>query len=192
MSSTNLALSAVSVMWMVVLALPALAVSPVEIETDVNACEPTMVSATADGASVTNMYLVVDTVDGTVQSANIPTDGSSADLSVGPFFSDTTVYWHVFGGGERDYDIPLWNGYGTPGFGTDIGAYAGMVGGYDWVISETTDLNPFVTWNDFVVPGCAPETMDDCKNGGWEAYSFKNQGQCIRFIETGKDSRIVE
>jgi hypothetical protein len=34
-----------------------------------------------------------------------------------------------------------------------------------------------------------PTTKDDCKDGGWENYGFKNQGQCIRFVETGKDSR---
>ena len=34
-----------------------------------------------------------------------------------------------------------------------------------------------------------PQTKDDCKKGGWEQYGFKNQGQCVRFIETGKDSR---
>jgi len=35
----------------------------------------------------------------------------------------------------------------------------------------------------------SPTTKDDCKNGGWEQYGFRNQGQCVRFIETGKDSR---
>ena len=34
-----------------------------------------------------------------------------------------------------------------------------------------------------------PETKDDCKNGGWEDYGFRNQGQCIRFVNTGQDSR---
>lgn len=34
-----------------------------------------------------------------------------------------------------------------------------------------------------------PTTMDDCKNGGWAAYGFSNQGQCIKFVNTGKDSR---
>ena len=34
-----------------------------------------------------------------------------------------------------------------------------------------------------------PQTKDDCKNGGWEQYGFRNQGQCVRFVETGKDSR---
>lgn len=30
---------------------------------------------------------------------------------------------------------------------------------------------------------------DGCKDGGWEAHGFRNQGQCVRFVETGKDSR---
>jgi hypothetical protein len=34
-----------------------------------------------------------------------------------------------------------------------------------------------------------PATKDDCKNGGWMAYGFQNQGQCILFVETGQDSR---
>lgn len=34
-----------------------------------------------------------------------------------------------------------------------------------------------------------PETKDDCKDGGWEDYHFKNQGQCVKYVETGKDSR---
>lgn len=28
-----------------------------------------------------------------------------------------------------------------------------------------------------------------CMNGGWEALEFRNQGQCVRFVMTGKDSR---
>ena len=34
-----------------------------------------------------------------------------------------------------------------------------------------------------------PLAKDDCKKGGREQYGFRNQGQCVRFIETGKDSR---
>lgn len=35
----------------------------------------------------------------------------------------------------------------------------------------------------------AASTKDDCRSGGWEAHGFANQGQCIRFVETGQDSR---
>lgn len=34
-----------------------------------------------------------------------------------------------------------------------------------------------------------PQTKADCMKDGWENYGFRNQGQCVRFIETGKDSR---
>jgi hypothetical protein len=32
----------------------------------------------------------------------------------------------------------------------------------------------------------APTTKDQCKNGGYLAYGFSNQGQCIKFVNTGK------
>ena len=34
-----------------------------------------------------------------------------------------------------------------------------------------------------------PQSKEDCKDGGWEQYGFRNQGQCVRFVETGGDSR---
>jgi hypothetical protein len=34
-----------------------------------------------------------------------------------------------------------------------------------------------------------PTDKDECKLGGWMAFGFDNQGQCVRFVETGKDSR---
>lgn len=33
------------------------------------------------------------------------------------------------------------------------------------------------------------EDKAECKKGGWEALGFKNQGQCIRLVNTGVDSR---
>jgi len=162
------------------------------VTTDVNVCVPTTISATiADPAGthkVANMFLTVD--DGSsVQSENIPTDGTSAEISVGPFNADTTVFWNVFGGGERSYDQPLWNGFGGATFSADISAYAASVGSFAWVIGGVDDPNPFVNWNEVQVPACAPETKDECKNGGWADFGFKNQGQCIRFVNTDQDSR---
>jgi hypothetical protein len=34
-----------------------------------------------------------------------------------------------------------------------------------------------------------PVVIEDCKAGGWSDFGFRNQGQCIRFVETGVDSR---
>ena len=34
-----------------------------------------------------------------------------------------------------------------------------------------------------------PTSTDDCKDGRWQAYGFRNQGLCIQFVNTGRDSR---
>ena len=36
-----------------------------------------------------------------------------------------------------------------------------------------------------------PATKSECKNEGWQGFGFKNQGNCIQFVNTGKDKRGV-
>ena len=44
------------------------------------------------------------------------------------------------------------------------------------------------TWTRFeVLPDAA--SKEDCFGEGWRAYGFRNQGLCIQFVNTGKDSR---
>lgn len=45
-------------------------------------------------------------------------------------------------------------------------------------------------WTRFYV--LSPQNKDECKDGDWEAAGFKNLGQCVRFVETGEDSRLEE
>jgi hypothetical protein len=33
-----------------------------------------------------------------------------------------------------------------------------------------------------------PEEKDECKDGGWVELGFRNQGQCVRFVNTGVDT----
>ena len=40
------------------------------------------------------------------------------------------------------------------------------------VASTTTTTSPVVT----------PTAKDECKKGGWEEFGFRNQGQCIEFV----------
>ncbi|HSW31768.1 MAG TPA: hypothetical protein VLH75_19955 [Longimicrobiales bacterium] len=49
--------------------------------------------------------------------------------------------------------------------------------GYWWVMDDVT----------FGPPN--PTTKDDCKDGGWAQYGFRNQGLCVSYVETGKDTR---
>lgn len=65
------------------------------------------------------------------------------------------------------------------------------VGGnrYGWLVT-----NGFASLelDDVTRSGAVPETPGDCKNGGWTAVfradgtSFKNQGDCIQYVNTGK------
>lgn len=60
--------------------------------------------------------------------------------------------------------------------------WPGFVGNVDALtINDTT--------YDFELDAPDPQTKDDCKNGGWEDHGFRNQGQCIQFVNTGQDSR---
>jgi hypothetical protein len=71
-----------------------------------------------------------------------------------------------------------------------IGTFSSVSGAAQCIAcaeGETTD-GPGATFCIAIVND--PVNKDDCKNGGWDEYGFKNQGQCIRFVNTGKDSRI--
>lgn len=115
------------------------------------------------GHIVSNMYLVIS-AEGNTQYVKVPVDGSSADLTTGPLSTNpATVSWNIFGGGERDYDQPLWDGYGTGSFGADIANYASGQGGYSWVLDGPDTPNPFVNWNEFEVEGCPPPAQDTDK-----------------------------
>lgn len=37
-----------------------------------------------------------------------------------------------------------------------------------------------------------PVAHEECMKGGWSGFEFRNQGQCIRFVETGVDTRVPE
>ncbi len=34
-----------------------------------------------------------------------------------------------------------------------------------------------------------PTAKEQCMKNGWKVFGFRNQGQCIRFVNTGQDSR---
>lgn len=49
--------------------------------------------------------------------------------------------------------------------------------------------DPRYGWFTSILGPAGPTEKADCLNGGWEGFHFKNQGQCVRYVETGKDSR---
>jgi len=77
--------------------------------------------------------------------------------------------------------------------GFDVaGVEIGIGSGWDGTFLSYAD---YLTINDTTfdfeleVPVDGPETIEDCQEGGWEQFDFRNQGQCIRYVNTEKDSR---
>lgn len=64
-------------------------------------------------------------------------------------------------------------------------AGGGWAGGFDGNVDALTVNDD--TYNFELINN--PVDRDECKKGGWEAFGFRNQGQCIRFVNTGQDSR---
>jgi hypothetical protein len=121
--------------------------------------------------------------------------GSPVGLWVNTVDDDTTT---VLGNCFEGNAVGLFNQGSavTPATGNWWGDASGPGGegpGSGDPVSSNVDYDPWLT------DGCPldppppapenPESKNDCKKGGWEAFGFKNQGQCIKFVNTGKDSR---
>ncbi|MES2749247.1 MAG: hypothetical protein V4606_02560 [Patescibacteria group bacterium] len=66
----------------------------------------------------------------------------------------------------------------------------GLSGHLDNVVVNTDSSETIYDFEPEVVVPPTATTKDDCKLGGYATYGFKNQGQCVKFVETGKDSRV--
>src|SRR4030095_13651723 len=63
--------------------------------------------------------------------------------------------------------------------------------GDDYVIDNIYyNTKPIPKPSTFPLLGSETDSISDCEQGGWETFqfprAFKNQGDCIQFVETGK------
>jgi hypothetical protein len=123
----------------------------------------------------------------------VPTIGSTDDFTTVTF--DPTVAYPVTPSGSSPFTcpaIPAEMDLSSTGstirvFSLNVGDTSSSDLGLDGYLDNVVvNANGNTTTYDF-----EPEVQskDDCKNGGWEAFGFRNQGQCIQFVNTGKDSR---
>lgn len=81
---------------------------------------------------------------------------------------------------------PISDSYGVITGGPADEFATGAIPGWDAFPSGASSVGYDLT----ISPASAdPQSMDQCKNGGWEAFGFDNQGRCIAFVATGRDSR---
>jgi hypothetical protein len=129
----------------------------------------------------------------------VPTVGSTAGFTTVTF--DPTQSYSVTtrgGASASPYtcpSIPADMDTLSPGsvvrvFSLNVGdTAAGDVGLDGYLDNVVVDLDSGVTVSDFEPLPSVPLAKDECKGDGWETFGFKNQGQCVRFVETGVDSR---
>ncbi len=70
--------------------------------------------------------------------------------------------------------------------GIEIGIGSGWNGSF---LSYADLVTVNDTTYDFELDTVNPTTKDDCKKGGYADFGFSNQGLCIQFVNTGRDSR---
>lgn len=119
----------------------------------------------------------------------------------GTLLDDTEFAWAVREGGGScptgATDIAAWRDgvtdytFGDGAFSTTVDITSLPGGTYCFVINPDGQVIGAPDNRDIVVFELIPnpETKSDCKKGQWTEYGFKNQGQCIRYVNTGKDSR---
>jgi hypothetical protein len=122
----------------------------------------------------------------------VPNQWQFWDVDQGQFWSSRTVACsnggvQAGGGGTFFYTLSQLNAMcpnaTAVGFGVNIGSNNP---GYD-VYTDLVSFNGVVT--DFEL---YPNNKEQCKNGGWQFFlranntPFKNQGDCIQYMNTGK------
>jgi hypothetical protein len=129
----------------------------------------------------------------------VPTTGSVGSFTTVTF--DPTLSYPVTtrgGASASPFTCPsIPADMNTLSAGSNIRAFALNVGdtsasdtGLDGYLDNVVvDTDADTTIYDFEPLPPVASSKNDCKNGGYQTYGFKNQGQCIRFVEIGRDSR---
>ena len=156
-------------------------------------------------------------LDYTTLGANFAANYSAAPVEV--FSGDVIVPASVSGGTPADFDlcIPFTDTYFHPAGSNLIievvntslvsgnaprdacdGNVAACTTARAFAFSATAENAILVNRGGLVMKLISPEppapvepvSHDNCLKGGWSEFGFRNQGQCMRFVETGLDSRI--
>ena len=121
-----------------------------------------------------------------------PTAAATAMPATGP--APLAVALDASGSSDSDGTIVSYEwdlGDGSTGTGAVVSHVYTVPGTYVATVTVTDDdgLTSSAQVAIVVNPTPQPQSDNDCKKGGWEAYGFSNQGLCIRYVNTGKDSR---
>lgn len=101
------------------------------------------------------------------------TGGASCAANIGSFDSGSLIRFFRINGGDTGSSL----------------SDTGLEGAFDFV---SVKIDGSTTTYDFELDIDQPASKDDCKKNGWQDFAkpgnvpFKNQGDCIQYINTGK------
>jgi len=72
---------------------------------------------------------------------------------------------------------------GYPSLPSTPGKFGSLILNNNWQLTFDLSVPPAASAN--------PADKNACMKDGFQTFKFKNQGQCVRFVETGKDSRSL-
>jgi hypothetical protein len=55
-----------------------------------------------------------------------------------------------------------------------------------YVVALANRFGVFQVLGTVQIGNCSPTTKQECLDGGWRGFDFKNQGQCIAFVNRGE------
>ncbi len=96
-----------------------------------------------------------------------------------PFYEADNFNLHI--------DDGLWQYYCVTGSNPSIAVVLNAASHVDIRLAFGAERNERFDWTRFYV--LTLDNKDQCMSGAWQALGFRNQGQCIRYVETGKDAR---
>lgn len=78
----------------------------------------------------------------------------------------------------------------TQTFSNPDDSTATKVGGNRYAWFTTIKAPAGIAFDNHVLlaPPYGPQSKDDCQQTSWEQYGFKNQGQCMKYLDNGKGS----
>jgi len=59
------------------------------------------------------------------------------------------------------------------------------------IFEATVVLSTGTLTQSLFVDCSTPASKEECKHGGWRRFGFKNQGQCIAFVNHGPQTRTA-
>ena len=150
-----------------------------------------------DGSDFRNQICATGAASATAAKATQPTLSLEKDCETFPGFNSV----HITLAGLPPFTefvgtlvAPEGSTFGPASLTTDASGSFGpvTVGTQEpGTFEATVDLSTGTLTQSLFVDCSTPASKEECKHGGWQRFGFKNQGQCIAFVNHAPQTRAA-